>query len=246
LSHILIFPFGRTAACHLAALLLERSGILVTNTPTAEVTHLLLDVPSFRPNTPEGLSEVLAELSEDITVIGGNLEHECLASYRKLDLLKEEAYIARNAAITADCAIRFAAPLLSTTFADTPTLIIGWGRIGKCLSRLLRALDCPVTVAVRSGSDRCILNALGYATQNTSSLDLRGYRLLFNTAPEIVLTSAQLDCCPELIKVELASCPGLTGESVHIARGLPGVLAPESSGKLIAATILDRIKEETP
>jgi len=214
--------------------------------PTPEVTHLLLDVPSFRPGIPEGLEEALHRLPETITVIGGNLEHPLLTPYQKLDLLKEERYIARNAAITADCAIRFAAPLLTAAFRDIPTLIIGWGRIGKCLTQLLRGLSCPVTVAARKESDRCILEALGYPVQDTGSLDLRGFRLLFNTAPELLLTPTQLDIYPELVKIELASRPGLSGANIQIARGLPGKMAPKSSGKLIAATILHILKEETP
>jgi hypothetical protein len=40
------------------------------------------------------------------------------------------------------------------------------------------------------------------------------------------------------VKIELASSPGLEGDDVIEALGLPGKYAPETSGKLIARTIL--------
>ena len=40
------------------------------------------------------------------------------------------------------------------------------------------------------------------------------------------------------MKIDLASEKGLGGEDVIWARGLPGIHAPESSGRLIAETCL--------
>ena len=154
--------------------------------------------------------------------------------------------MAQNAAITAHCAIKIAQPYLKTTFPDTPTLIIGWGRIGKCLSKLLKAMDCPVTVAARNPAHRATLRALGYGAQDTAHLSLKGYKLLFNTAPEPILTQSQLLPYPDLIKIELASHPGLSGSDVISARGLPGIHAPETSGKLQFETITRYLKEDHP
>jgi dipicolinate synthase subunit A len=78
-----------------------------------------------------------------------------------MDLLKDPHYLAKNAAITAECALKVAAPYLKTTFSESPTLILGWGRIGKCLARLLSARNCPVSVAARKESDRAMLEAFG-------------------------------------------------------------------------------------
>ena len=46
------------------------------------------------------------------------------------------------------------------------------------------------------------------------------------------------------IKIDLASVPGMNGDDVIIARGLPGKEAPESSGKLIADTILRLVERK--
>jgi dipicolinate synthase subunit A len=181
-------------------------------------------------------------LPPDICVIGGNLN---LPDWKVWDFLKDERYLARNAAITAHCAAFLAMNYISTTLPDTPTLVIGWGRIGKCLAALLKSMGCPVSVATGSRTNEAMLQALGYCTKNTANLDLKDISLLINTAPVPVLSEAQLAPYPSLIKLDLASKPGLAGEDVISARGLPGKYAPESSGRLIANTILRFLKEET-
>ena len=218
-------------------------GFTVTDRPAPDVTHLLLPVPSFDANgrirgssIPEHL---LGELPDSITVIGGALDHPILNGYAKLDLLQDPGYLAENAAITADCAIRIAANRLKTVFKGCPMLIIGWGRIGKCLSAQLNAMDADVTVAARKEGDRAMLRALGYRTEHPHRLThcIRRYRVIINTVPaEMIAEGAPFrkDC----IKIDLASLPGIAGTDVIQARGLPGRDAPEASGLLIAKTVI--------
>lgn len=245
---IVIYPRGVRESCAQAALILEEKGFAVTDHPSQEVTHLLLDVPSFGPGgqLPEGgdLSRILEMLPPDITVIGGNLNAPQIQTQRKLDLLQIPEYLAQNAAITAQCAIAIAAPLLPVVFSDAPTLVIGWGRIGKCLCRLLRGLGCPVTVAARKPADRAMAQALGWKAVELSRISeiLPGIRLIFNTVPAPVVSPAVLEKSTA-VKIELASVPGLPGPDVISARGLPGRCAPESSGRLMAQIIAKCIKE---
>lgn len=235
---LLVYPIGSTAATAFAVKYLKQEDIPLVDHPTPEVTHLLLDVPSRE--IPQGLLE---RLPETITVTGGNLTQPELESYRKMDFLKNESYLANNAAITADCAIRVAAARMKSVFSGSPALVIGWGRIGKCLSSLLAQIGCIVTVATRKDSDRGILRALGYQAVDSGSLTLlKEYKLIFNTAPAPVLDKATLSQYPEAIKIDLASSPGLDGPDIIWARGLPNLYAPESSGALIADTFLKEVR----
>lgn len=243
-----VYPVGSTQGCHFALTCLDRAGIFISDHPRPEVTHILLDVPSFLASGElrggGKIEEVLERMPEDVTVIGGRLNHPALEGYRKLDLLRQEEYLAGNAAITADCALRLAAPLLTTTFRESPALILGWGRIGKCLGQMLKALGVPVTVAARKATDRGILQALGYEAVDFGAVKriLPEIQLLFNTVPEKVLDfSAPRGC----IQIDLASLPGLYGDNVIFARGLPGIHAPESSGRLIADSILKEWRENS-
>ncbi len=250
LGHHLIYPVGTTKACQYASDFLTKRGFFITDHPTPEVTHLLMDIPSFAADgTLRGggtLESILERLPQSITVIGGNLNQACLTEYKLIDLLMQDDYLAKNAAITADCALQVAANKMATIFADSPALVIGWGRIGKCLAQMLRGLGTDITVAARSGKDRSILKALGYRTISMQEIptQLKNMRLLFNTAPEPVLSEAHLRLCRDCLKIDLASRPGLEGSDVIYARGLPGIYAPASSGKLIAETIMPYIEEE--
>lgn len=249
MDSVLIYHKGTTAACARAAAFLSDGGIGLVDHPTPEVTHLLLDVPSFAPDGElrggGQLGEVLERLPHSTVVIGGGLSHSDLHKHRAWDLLEDEAYLAKNAAITAHCALEIAASALETTFRETPTLIVGWGRIGKCLTAQLAALGCPLTVAARNLKDRAMLAALGLRAVDISEIPglLPRTRLLVNTVPAPILEGNLLDAFPKCVKLDLASAPGLVGTGVICARGLPGRYAPESSGRLIAQTILKKLKE---
>lgn len=251
MDSIRIFPVGNTAACRYATEFLEKDGIVLIDHPSPEVTHLLLDVPSFAANGAlrggGNLESLLRMLPSNMTVVGGNLEHPALEGYQTIDLLQDAQYLAVNAAITADCALQVAAPELTMTFADSPALIIGWGRIGKCLGQLLKAIGADVTIAARKEADRAMIRALGFAAADTAHLAeiLPRCRLIFNTAPEPVLPEDQLALCRQCVKIDLASKPGIAGKDVIWARGLPGIHAPESSGRLIAGTFLRLSREGT-
>lgn len=240
----ILYPAGNNAAQRFACRELLDRGFSVVSTPAPDVKYLLLPIPSFEADARiRGggiLEHILAELPENVTVIGGNLMHPSLQGYPTIDLLKDPLYVAENAAITADCALRVAGRRLQTVFRGCPILVIGWGRIGKCLAAQLLALGADITVAARKGSDRAILQALGYRAVDPGQLNetLSEYRVIFNTAPAPVLSDAQVrHCRNDCLKIELASTDGIAGANVIPARGLPGKEAPESSGKLIAQTI---------
>lgn len=242
MSHYIFYPATRSPALLAAAEALKRKGYGVVSRPCESVTHLLLPVPSFDADgTIKGGGEpedILKLLPKDVTMVGGMLSG---ISGRKLDLLEDAEYLSANAYITAHCALRLAMLQLPVTMRGCKVLIIGWGRIGKCLTRLLRALEADLTVAARKETDRATAHALGYSAVDPKDLEgnLNGYRLIINTVPCPVLSEQQLkDCRSGCLKMDLASVKGLEGADVLWARGLPGKDAPESSGALIAKTVI--------
>ena len=245
MNDTIFYSAGSTSAMAFAADALRRQNISIVSAPAPDVTHLLLPVPSFeadgRIRGGGILEHILAKLPEHVCVIGGNLDHATLKSYPKIDLLQDAEYLAENAAITADCAVRIAASRLPVAFSGCPILILGWGRIGKCLAKLLKSLGADVTVAARKQSDRAMLQALGFRSADPNNLEpiLRRFRVLYNTVPAPVLSDAQMfHCRPDCIKIELASTRGIGGSQVIPANGLPGKTVPETSGALIADSII--------
>lgn len=236
---------GRTDAMRFAEAVLKKKDLRLAPTPDKSVTHLCLGVPSFEPDgSLKGggrLEDILPLLSPEVIVCGGMLKHPQLDGYRTIDLLEDPGYVAENARITAHCAVSLAMEKLSVTLWRCPVLVIGWGRIGKCLAQLLKSVGAIVTVAARKETDRAMLTALGYDAIDTKALgnSLARYRVIFNTAPVMVLPKEELhDCSDDCLKIELASCLGIESPDVIWARGLPNKDAPETSGELIARTIL--------
>lgn len=236
------FTAGHTEALKYATRNLQEKGFSFTDKPGDSVTHILLGVPV---GPQENTKQLLPLFSKDVTVIGGNLDFPELANYRTIDLLKDPLYLAQNANITAHCAVKQAANRLPVILERCPVLVIGWGRIGKCLASLLKQMGAIVTVAARKESDRATLESLGYETEDSTALgySLIRYRAIFNTVPTMVLPKNAIAFCHEdCLKIDLASKPGVDAEDVIWARGLPNKDAPESSGALIANTILRFIR----
>lgn len=235
---MLIYPVGTSAACVAAAKKLS----CVTDHPCPEVTHLLLDIPSFqedgRLRDGRSLEEILVSLPESVVIIGGNL-HTVPKGYRCIDLLRDPIYLAENAAITAECALTTAMEKTKAAVRRVPVLVIGWGRIGKSLAKLLRAADADLTLLIRKENDRAVAQSLGYPVLDPDALPeaLPRFRLILNTAPDCVITEEMSEACKNCVKIDLASLPGIGGKDVIRARGLPGKQAPESSGQLIAQSI---------
>lgn len=231
MRQITVFPIGNGRAVSFAARELAQQGVRVASSWERSVTHVLLDVPTKDAD--------LSKIPTNVTVIGGNLD-AVTEIHPKLDLLKDAQYLSENAAITADCALRLLGDRLSVAFRECPILVIGWGRIGKCLAAMLKALDAQVSVAARKPSDLGMLTALGYGAIPVDKIDPKLYRAIINTAPAEVLSGGGEEAC---VQIDLASQLGIMGENVLWARGLPGKMLPEESGRCIARAVLRLLQE---
>lgn len=243
-GHI-FYTAGQTGALGYAVKALNAKGIVFADKPSGGVTHLLLGIPSFDPDGSlkggGSFEDALTHLNKDVTIIGGNLPAERIGGYKSLDLLRDPVYLAENADITAHCAVRQAVMRLPITLKGCHILVIGWGRIGKCLARLLKQMGAYVTVAARKEADRAMVMALGYDALDAATLGyaLMRYRVIFNTVPVTVITKEAAGYCrDDCLKIDLASIKGMDAEDAVWARGLPNLDAPESSGELIARTVL--------
>lgn len=236
MEHNYFSTAGHTVALDYAVKELRTAGwVRDSNAPI-----LLLPVPSFEADGSIQGGGHIAQLPADKLIVGGNLDHPALNGHRCLDLLKHPLYLSENAAITAHCAVRIIMENLPVTLQDCPILVAGWGRIGKCLVRLLRFLGAKVTVAARSEADRALAEVLGYRVMDIQEKepDLSGFRAIINTVPAMVFPAEKMINCGKCcLLVDLASKKGIESPDVIWARGLPNLDAPESSGKLIAKVI---------
>ena len=144
---------------------------------------------------------------------------------------------------------------LKHTVKDTNCLVLGYGRIGKFLARLLLDLHANVTVAARKGKD--LVQAELDGCTSCPLRDLAGRLphcdVLYNTIPHLVLDQTLLPMVPnQCLCIDLASKPGgidfraaeQLGLETIWALGLPGKVAPGSAGQAIVDTILQILTEQ--
>jgi len=247
-DHVSFFCAGSTPAINYASKYLIQHHLYAVNTLQQAPDIVILDVPSFSSDgTLRGgnnIEYLLDKLADSTTLCGGNLDLPILADRKRIDLLKDETYLTENAAITAYCTLQIAADNLPIILNHAPTLVIGWGRIGKHLVDLLKKLGADVSVAVRNPSHLATLNTISIPTAPIENWDPSMFRLIINTVPSPIMDINQIQSAPETVFIDLASIKGLCAPQVLWARGLPGIHAPETSGQLIAKTIIRLYQEE--
>ena len=155
--------------------------------------------------------------------------------------LKDETYLLENAKLTAEGAVSFAMQKASIALRDARCLVIGYGRIGKELTHLLRSFGADVTVATRRPESRKEAGENSVSIAKMQSV-LHIMDLILNTVPHPVLSESGMF----LIKntaflIELASKPyGFNMEQakrmgIHacLESGIPGRYCPESAARAL-------------
>ena len=209
-------------------------------------------------NVP-GLKEVFEHITPDTILFGGSVQQSVLtlASRKKVeifDYITREEFAVRNAIPTAEGAVQLALRGREATLYGANCLVLGYGRIGKALTRLLLAFGASVTVAARKPSDLEWIRLSGALPATMSSIDsiLPGCDIIFNTVPALLLDEQRLcSLLPECMVIDLASLPGgvdvpaakRLGILAEQALSLPGKLAPASAGKIILDTIENILTE---
>ncbi len=172
------------------------------------------------------------------------------------DYFDREDVQVRNAHITAEGAVMTAMEMTDITLQNAPVAVLGYGRIGRLLARMLTALGAKVTVFARRAESRAWALADGAHALDTAELaDTAGsYAVIFNTAPATLLTEKMLTAMgKKTVIIDLASPPGglfPEAEQVATTRGwprivhalsLPGRYAPVTAGQVIADGILEEL-----
>ena len=248
----------------------EGADILILPLPASrdgETVHTPRD-PACRVT----LSEIanLMSRTPSLALFGGKLPQEFLdntrefdpAATRVTDYYDNEVLQLRNAYVTAEAALMTAMELTDRTLRDTSVAVLGYGRIGKYLARLLRALGADVTVCARREESLFEAAAEGCHPLLITETDpmgglsplCRDHPILFNTVPAHILPRDLLmSLRPDTLLIDLASAPfGVCDGDVRDATArnglrylrapsLPGSYAPRDAGRMVAEFILDSL-----
>ena len=193
------------------------------------------------------------------TLIAGAIRQEILKQLEEknvkvIDMLKREELAVLNAISTSEGAIQIALEQTSRTLHQSNVLVMGFGRIGKILSNMLKGMGANVYCEARKNSDLAWIKAYGYVPIHLNNLNehLEKFDIIINTIPYVVLDATNLNKVRKnCLLIDLASNPGgidkkeVKKQKLKFvwALSLPGKVAPITSAEYIKDTLYNILKE---
>ena len=167
---------------------------------------------------------------------------------RVYDMMKDELVAARNAVATAEGAGAEAIERSPIHLTKSRCLVLGYGRCGRALTRLLKSFLCRVLVAEKdkTRAAEAYVLADGVVSEDELTNVAEDVDFIFNTVPELILTEERLRHVGKNTWIlDIASAPGgvdyKAAEALSVNAvllpGLPGRYAPASSAGILADCI---------
>lgn len=170
------------------------------------------------------------------------------------DLLDFEELAILNAIPTAEGAILGAIENTDFTIHSSNVLILGYGKIGKVLAKMLNGMGANVFCEARAKKDIAMIKTMGYNSVELEKVDeiLPKVDIIFNTVPHLLLDSKRLEKLKSNVCIiDLASAPG--GVDFNYAKqkninvkwllALPSKVAPSTAAKYYKE-LIDKIESE--
>ena len=206
-------------------------------------------------NTPFSNKKVdVEEFLESIsgkTLLAGQIKQEIyeLAKEKNIniiDILKREDMSVLNAVSTAEGTIKIAIEESQKNLHGSNILILGFGRVGKVLSNMLKGIGANVSCEARKNSDLAWIKAYGYEPIPLATLkeNLNRFDIIINTIPYIILDKENLENVKrDALIIDVASNPGGVDRDAVKQLKINFVWALSLSGKVSPVTSAEFIKE---
>lgn len=220
----------------------------VVPTPLARDAHIRLDERLFAAIGRKAplLIGVLNPMQRPLAAARG---------VRVVELTAVDEIAIANSIPTAEGAVQLAMEKLPITIHGAAALVLGFGRCGITLARLLDAMGARVGVVARQAADRARAVEMGLQPWTWAQLPdaVSKQDVIFNTVPTVTLTDAVLALTrPDVLIVDIASAPGginfeaakRLGRRAVLAVGLPGKVAPVTAGRILAEHVPALIRAE--
>ena len=171
-----------------------------------------------------------------------------------IDLQKREEFTVLNTIATAEGTIQIAMQETQRTLHGNNILVMGFGRVGKVLSKMLSGIGAKVYCEARKDEDIAWIKAYGYEPIHLNNLDneLGKFDIIINTIPFQILDANRVKLLKkDVVVVDLASNPGGIDRNaakennvkVVWALSLPVKVAPLTSAEFIRDTLYHVLEE---
>lgn len=206
---------------------------------------ILLPVPSFRDGEHISGTDITADALIERTeagdlVVGYRLPARVYSAVLArgafaLDLERDGEFIHKNNELTAHAALPYILNSGERDIADLHIGIIGYGRLGAMLARLVLFLGARITVFSGTPEKREALSREGISALGYDAIANTGVDILINTAPGRLTESI-----PEGVPlVDLASGNYYASLGARFLPSLPEKHYPKSAGKAYAKAVID-------
>lgn len=206
--------------------------------------------------------EIAAAIPEGVLLIIGfarDFVKEWALKYKwnMIEIANMETVAIMNSIPSAEGALQWAMEKLPITIHGSNSYVLGFGRVGKTLARMLHGIGARTTVVARKRSALLRAFEMGYSYLHTSQLSqsISEADLIFNTIPAMILDEKLLSHLnKDALIIDIASAPGGTdftaakkmGIQAILTPSLPGLVAPKTGGKILAQVIPQLILKEVP
>ena len=206
-------------------------------------------VPLLSLETAYPLDMILQNMRQCAVLVGGFLEGlPQKPGIAVVNLLSSERFAQANAWPTAEGAIRIALERTERTLKGSRCTVLGYGRIGKDLVKLLRSFGADVAATARRKEQLEDISALGVMAVHTDDIleACIDSNFIFNTIPHVLLDEEKLKRLRrDVVIIDLASSP--FGVDFNAAtrlkldaqayQSLPGRMFPRTAADIIYSCI---------
>ena len=190
--------------------------------------------------TDYNCDEILSSINNNAHIFGGMCDNLNFSG-KITDYNCDEFFTLKNALYTAESAVALA--IMNTDFSlnNAEILILGNGRIGKYLSKILSSFCDNITVSARREKDFKYIQNHKLKSVNTNEISsLENYDVIFNTIPERSLLDTAINSISNnTLVIDLSSKnSGLKNSSRYIdAKALPCKYCEQSAAETLYHTI---------
>lgn len=206
------------------------------------------------------IKELCALLDDNKSVFGGQLpksftEELDLKNVFYCDYFNLPELAVFNAVPTAEGVVGLLINKLPVTLYSSSCAVLGYGKVGKAVCRLLKSLGASVCAVVRSpfAAADAASSGLRVCMLDDFKKSEKSFDALINTVPAPIFGDDEMKLLnTDCLLVEVASPPyGIDFNAANKnaltaikAPSLPGKVAPKTAGEIIGKTVLPIMKEK--